>query len=286
MNKKKIIQRLLIFALGIPASLSLVFIEWGYHLPLQIVMLCFSLLGTAELHRMFAQCEKPNILLPPLPIVLALDAVIMASPYVLFLLKCPTHYVCYVFMLCVILLLTREAARHGEDVSFEHSAVSVSLTGLILFYCGYLFSFMAQLTAQRYASKYLLLFMVMVFMCDSGAWFFGVLLGKGNRNIAAASPNKSAAGFAGGILGSVAASLVARSVLPSWFGGDWWRYVVLALIVSAAAIVGDLVESVFKRSAGVKDSGNLMLGRGGILDSIDSIILSVPVYYLVVRHLI
>lgn len=285
-KKKKILQRLLIFILGIPASLSLVLIGWGHHLPLQIVMVSFSLLGTAELHKMFTQCEKPKILLPPLMLVLFLDAFIISSPYVLFLLRRPTHYVCYVFMLCVMLLLTIEALRHGKDVSFEHSAAAASLTGLILFYCGYMFSFMVRLSVERYASKYLLLFLVIVFICDSAAWLFGILLGKGNRNIAAASPNKSAAGFIGGIAGSIIVSAGMRYFLPSWFGREIWRYVLLAVIVSVAAIVGDLVESVFKRSAGVKDSGNMMLGRGGILDSIDSILFSIPVYYLVVRHLI
>lgn len=285
-KKQKVIERLLVFALGIPASLSVVLIGWDHHLVLQVVMLVFSLMGTAELYKMFALCQKPRALLPPLGLVLVMDALIMGSPYVLFFLKRPTHYVCYVFMLCVMVLLSIEALRRGTGVSFERSAVSVSLTGTILFYCGYMFSFMSRLSVERYASKYLLLFLILVFFCDSSAWFFGVLFGKNNRNVVAASPNKSMAGFVGGIAGSVIVSVLVRYILPSWFTGQAWRYVVLALIVSAAAVVGDLVESVFKRSVGVKDSGHVMLGRGGILDSIDSIIFSIPVYYLVVRHLI
>lgn len=279
----KVAQRLLVFVVGIPAALSLTLIEWGNHLPLQIVMLIFSLLGAVELYRMFERCGKA---LMPLSFVAVLDALIMVSPYVLFIIGLPTHYVCYVFVLCVMLIFAIASLKRGQGVSFEHVASSVGLAAVILFYCGFMFSFMPRLALEKCASEYLLLFLIIVFICDSGAWFFGMLLGKGNRNIVAASPNKSAAGFIGGMVSGIAVAVAARCALSSLFAAGVWRYALLAFVVSLAAIVGDLVESTFKRSAGVKDSGHLMLGRGGILDSIDSIIFSVPVYYLVARYLI
>lgn len=278
----KIAQRLLVFALGIPLALLLALAEFYHHLPLQITMIVFSLLGAEELYKIFRKCGE----LPSMPFLLIMDAVIMASPYILYLFAFPTHYVCYVYLLCVMVIAALEAVKRGEGVSFEYTAIRVGLSMLLLFYCGYLFSFMSRLSLEYHASKYLLLFLVIVFICDSCAWFFGVLFGKGNRHIVAASPNKSAAGFFGGIAGSIAASVICRCAMPMLFSGSVGRYVLLAFIVSIAAIMGDLVESVFKRSAGVKDSGHLMLGRGGILDSIDSILFSVPVYYLLVRHLI
>lgn len=286
----KVVQRLLVFAIGIPAALSLALAQWACHLPLQITMLVFSLLGAAEAYKMFAKCAA----LPPLLEMLVMDALIMSSPYAFHLLKLPTHYVSYVFLLCVMLLLTAEATKGyskydkdgGADAQFTHTLKSMGLSTLLLFYCGYLFSFMSRLSLSPQSSRRLLLFLVIVFICDSCAWLFGVLLGKNNRHIVAASPNKSIAGFAGGILGSVIAALLCCRLLPSLFALPIWRYALLAFLTSLAAIVGDLVESVFKRSAGVKDSGQMMLGRGGILDSIDSILFSVPVYCLLVRYLI
>ena len=107
-----------------------------------------------------------------------------------------------------------------------------------------------------------------------------MLLGKNNRGVVAASPNKSVAGFAGGYVGCILASLIAQAALPHIFSGSLWKSIVFGVLVASAAIVGDLVESVFKRSAGVKDSGVIMPGRGGVLDSIDSLLFAAPVFYL------
>jgi phosphatidate cytidylyltransferase len=126
-------------------------------------------------------------------------------------------------------------------------------------------------------------FLLIVIVNDSFAWFFGVLFGKNNRGFVKISPNKSIAGFAGGILVSTAV------------GGALQYFGVLQLAPSAhaplaglvtgflcalAATLGDLAESALKRSAAVKDSGTLFPGRGGVLDSLDSIAMAAPVFYL------
>ena len=159
--------------------------------------------------------------------------------------------------------------------SFEHSNTAVSLSVSILLYTGYLITFISRMTVYEHGSFYIAVFLWMTFICDSVAWLFGMLLGKNNRGVIAASPNKSVAGFAGGYVGCILASLIAQKALPHVFPGSLWKSVLFGTLVASAAIVGDLVESVFKRSSNVKDSG-----RGGVLDSIDSLLFAAPVFYL------
>ena len=90
------------------------------------------------------------------------------------------------------------------------------------------------------------------------------------------SPKKSWEGFVGGLLGSLAVGALAACILEESYG-VWMG---LALIVSLSSVLGDLVESMFKRDAGVKDSGNILPGHGGILDRFDAFILSVPFAFI------
>lgn len=127
---------------------------------------------------------------------------------------------------------------------------------------------------------YFLFYLFLVWGNDVFAYLAGVTMGR-HKMCERLSPKKSWEGFAGGVLGSLAVGAVAAAVLDEsyivWMG--------LALIVSLSSVVGDLVESMFKRDAGVKDSGNIIPGHGGILDRFDAFILSVPfafVFLLVV----
>ena len=117
-------------------------------------------------------------------------------------------------------------------------------------------------------------------MCDSFAWFFGILFGKSTRGFVAASPNKSLVGFIGGIIGSLGCGFVLKYFFPAAISISNLNLVILGIITSVSAIIGDLIESVFKRSCDIKDSGNLIPGRGGVLDSIDSVVIAAPIFYI------
>ena len=115
-----------------------------------------------------------------------------------------------------------------------------------------------------------------------------MLFGKSNRGILLASPNKSVAGFIGAYVGSfVFAVLMTHIVFRNVFATAMLlpKTAILSVTVCTAAIIGDLAESVFKRSAEVKDSGNVVLGRGGVLDSVDSIFMAAPFYFFLVKFL-
>lgn len=119
-------------------------------------------------------------------------------------------------------------------------------------------------------------FFLLIWANDTGAYLIGVLFGR-HRIMERISPKKSWEGFFGGI---ILAAIVAW-LLSGWLGVvEKTQWVIIALIISVAGTYGDLIESMLKRSTGVKDSGTIMPGHGGFLDRFDSAIISFPLVYL------
>lgn len=112
----------------------------------------------------------------------------------------------------------------------------------------------------------------LVALADSGAYFVGRKLGK-NKLAPAISPGKTIEGAAGGIVIAMIFSVIVMFCLPVSFNG-WQKiaFILMSLIAAMLSIAGDLYESLIKRHAGVKDSGNLFPGHGGVLDRIDGLI--------------
>jgi phosphatidate cytidylyltransferase len=122
------------------------------------------------------------------------------------------------------------------------------------------------------------------FGCDSAAYFIGRAFGK-HKMAPEISPKKSWEGCVGGLFGAVLVSLffVLNTPLSVNQYLNWWQLVIIGLLVSVFGQLGDLVESLFKRNTGVKDSGNLFPGHGGMLDRIDSLVFAaIVVYYAAV----
>jgi phosphatidate cytidylyltransferase len=127
-----------------------------------------------------------------------------------------------------------------------------------------------------------------VFANDGMAWLAGKLFGKGNQGVIPVSPQKSVAGFIGGTIASIIVGVGAALLFPAIFTPQYDFFsaiypvagALLGLLTGIAATCGDLGESAIKRSSGLKDSGHIIPGRGGVLDSIDSIALAAPVFYL------
>jgi phosphatidate cytidylyltransferase len=116
----------------------------------------------------------------------------------------------------------------------------------------------------------------LIWVADSGAYFSGRAWGK--RKLApAVSPGKSWEGVGGGALLSLAYAVGAAQVL-GLPGNQWPLFVVLSLVTVLFSVLGDLTESMFKRHAGIKDSGTLLPGHGGVLDRIDSVTAAAPVF--------
>jgi phosphatidate cytidylyltransferase len=119
-------------------------------------------------------------------------------------------------------------------------------------------------------------FFALIWANDTGAYLAGITFGR-HKLFERISPKKSWEGFIGGV---IFAALLGW-LFSEWLGGvSGVQWVVIALIVSVVGTYGDLVESMLKRSVGVKDSGNIMPGHGGFLDRFDSALLAFPVVYL------
>jgi len=119
-------------------------------------------------------------------------------------------------------------------------------------------------------------FFVLLWVNDTGAYLSGITFGK-HRLLERISPKKSWEGFAGGIILSVLSAWLLSGLLGVLDTPEW---IIVALLVAVSGTFGDLIESMFKRSTGIKDSGSIMPGHGGFMDRFDSTLLSFPLVFL------
>ena len=122
-------------------------------------------------------------------------------------------------------------------------------------------------------------FMLMLWANDTGAYIMGKSFGK-HKLFERVSPGKTWEGLAGGILSAV----VAAGVIARYFTVlDTWQWLCVALIISVFGTFGDLVESLFKRSRQIKDSGAILPGHGGLLDRFDGLLLAAPIVFVFLK---
>jgi len=184
-----------------------------------------------------------------------------------------------------VLLLIADLLRTGPDHS-PMARLGGTLLGVI--YPAWLFSFLTEIRlglassmdpAQAFGTTMMLL--VLVWVADSAAYYVGKSIGK--RPLAPSlSPKKTWEGSLASVPGAALAAICFKFLWLTWL--TWTDVAVLALISGAWGQVGDLAESAFKRSVGVKDSAALLPGHGGMLDRIDSLIVVVPIYYFYLHY--
>lgn len=133
------------------------------------------------------------------------------------------------------------------------------------------------LTRARPDGEFLVFFLLLVTWAgDTGAYYVGTALGR-HKLAPVISPNKTVEGLVGGLGLAVAAAFLARAwFLPTFGAGDC---LATGLLLTLAGVAGDLSESVMKRGVGVKDTGGLIPGHGGMLDRLDSLLFTAPAFY-------
>jgi phosphatidate cytidylyltransferase len=149
-------------------------------------------------------------------------------------------------------------------------------------YLPFLASFVMLMLVPDDGVRRVILFFVVTVCSDVGAYAVGVRFGK-NKMAPRISPGKTWEGLAGSVIVCMFVGALAVHFL---LGGAWWHGVVVGVAIAISATLGDLAESVIKRDLGVKDMGNLLPGHGGIMDRLDSLLLTAPVAWLLLTLLV
>lgn len=175
---------------------------------------------------------------------------------------------CVGFNILLLLNLFKNISFHKYHKKHSHFFLYITLPFILLL------SLPNFISPAKY--EIVLAIFIMIWCNDTFAYLVGKSIGK-HKLLERVSPKKTIEGFIGGIIFTIIASVII-SQFYSFFNVTLW--IISALIISIFGTLGDLVESKFKREAGVKDSGNIMPGHGGILDRLDSVIFVIPFLYI------
>jgi len=177
----------------------------------------------------------------------------------------------FAFLFIAVITL-RLFLKRNPTASLNDAASTATAVIYIPWLLGY------QLYLRENGSEWIIFLYGCVWASDGMAYYIGQGLGK-RKLYEEISPNKTIAGAAGSVAGGTAGAIILKGVIISYIPLSLMQAAVLGAIIGMTTVIGDLVESMFKRDAGVKDSGSILPGHGGILDKIDSLLFAGPVLY-------
>ena len=230
-------------------------------------LLFSSLAGLVEFYK---------ISLPECPMV------IKSIIYILIFLLFFTFYIKQILFAPVILILMALAPMIYYMLSYStQKQDSLSIIGKMLIgavYIAFPLSLLILVDTMVPRGKIWIFFLLaVIFATDTGAFYFGRILGR-HKLYKSVSPNKTWEGAIGGLICSFIVAFIFIKFLPIYKINPC--FLIFVFFLSVFSQVGDLVESMIKRYHGVKDSGNILPGHGGMLDRIDGLLFSIPVLYL------
>lgn len=275
---KNLVLRVLVFALGIPALGALIFLlPHANHLAFNALVVVVGAGSAYEVARFFPPQETnyplSRLVLPIFGGLLPLIVILELFAFV------PTETLIWAVTGLVALSMAFQVFRRKAK-EFPDIVPRVSAHLLVALYPGLFLSYIVRLSAFAAASTVIAAFVLACYLNDTAAYVVGMLFGKKSVHPVPVSPNKSLIGFIGGLIMSPTVIVIAKALHPQAFPGTYLAAVLFGLVVGVAVIVGDLVESALKRGVTLKDSGGIIPGRGGLLDSIDSPVFAAPVFYL------
>ena len=183
----------------------------------------------------------------------------------------------FIVVACLFAFVLQFARKNAED-----HLTNIALTLFALFYISWFFSFFIKIKYLPHGAALVAFLIIVTKAGDIGAYFVGKKYGK-NALIPRISPRKTKEGAVGGLLFSVVFALIARRFLVNF---SFFHAVSLGFLLGVIAQVGDLAESLLKRDFGVKDSAESLPGLGGVLDVIDSLLFTAPIFYFYIKILI
>jgi phosphatidate cytidylyltransferase len=292
---RNLITRTILFVVAVPAIIAtIVFLPFRNQLAISVVAVLASALGASELANFFekkdAGYRASSVTIPLLGAAIPLTQLLISQELI------TQSAVAFVIFAVVGVVLMLQIVRR-EDEGFAFALTNTAANTMLLVYPGLFLSYLIRIGAHEHATALLLLFLCMVFANDTVAYLTGMAYRairtraaeKAGRTwearfVLPVSPHKTMVGFLGGLLAAPATFLVARALFPDHLPFELVPGLLLSLAVGVATIAGDLIESALKRSATRKDSGSIIPGRGGVLDSIDSVLYAAPVFYYLLRY--
>ena len=265
-------QRILSSVILVPILvLVIILLPQLHHLAFCLLFTAITALGAVEMRRLL---EKDGEKLS----ILSYGGVLLPAATYIQLQFLPGTELAFYTLIFLAALSFFSEVFHGAHDDFRGTRSINSGTLLSIIYPGLFASFVIRIAFLPSAVWFILLFLLLVFGSDTCAYIVGIAFGRNNRGIIKVSPNKSVAGFIGGILIPAVIGMLSAWIFPDVFTYSRAEGFLLGGVTAAVAAAGDLIESSYKRSAAVKDSGTIVPGRGGVLDSIDSIVMAAPAY--------
>lgn len=254
----------------IAAVLLVTLVAFGSPHMMLIVTSTLAALGYLEYDRLFFTARSPGRTIGM--VLLISGTVILLS--INLMLAMVGQWICFVAIgVCHVF-------RSNRQGDFYKITREMALMILAYLYLVGLFGFLVPIATLSMGRKFLFLLFFIVFIGDTAAYFVGLTIGK-HRLATLLSPKKSIEGCVGALVASVLVSwgwlyfMNDRVITPEYT----WKILCMAPLASGLAQLGDLFESMFKRSQLQKDSGIFLPGHGGILDRVDGLALVSPVYY-------
>lgn len=248
---------------GLPLLILIMYLG-GFILVLGVSALAFF--GIIEYTRAVNRMFRPKIN-RILMIVLAVMLMVTIKLDYYFLM--PVLLVSFIVIFCYEILSGNVEIQRG----------SATLMGLI--YVPVMFGHLFLFETVNKGAYYMWLIFVIAFTTDTAAYFIGKSIG--NRKIAPLiSPKKTIAGSVGGVVVAALCTILYGTILSSYFSFvlPWYLYLIIGVFGSIAGQCGDLMASMIKRKAKIKDFGTILPGHGGILDRFDSILFIIPLIYI------
>ena len=254
-------QRIIVGVLGAAVFIGSILIgEWTYFL----LFLGLTLLGIAEFYRLV----QVQGIMPHRGAGLVLGAVFYTSVFLVERELMPSELLFLSVPLVFLVFILEMYRKHPQP--FTNIAFNLMGAAYIAGPFGLLHT-LAYLD-DEYSWQPVLGLMLLIWASDTGAYIFGKNFGK-HKLFERISPGKTWEGWVGGTL----LAIVVGYVLSLFFNDlETYQWIGVAIIVAVFGILGDLTESLLKRSLGVKDSGTLLPGHGGILDRFDSLLMAIP----------
>jgi phosphatidate cytidylyltransferase len=262
----------------------------GYEIAFYGLISVFGLIALWEFYGMLDHKGLPNFKVT----AMVCGIVMLGGSFYYFSRMGPARSYDFEVAMLLFFLLTVFTRQMFESLRDDEPFRTMAYTLFGLLYVLWLFNFMTKIvylmprsdTGAVTGQFYCLYLIAVTKFSDMGAYLTGSLIGR-HQLIPHISPKKTWEGFFGALAFSLLASVALFRLMPGHLSVlNWTHATVLGLLLGFAAVVGDLAESIIKRSTGVKDSGRMLPGIGGALDLIDSLLFTAPLLFFYLRLVI